>query len=219
MRSSSGARQRDGTGAALKLHVELGISVAGFFDDRGSDRLAAPSTRSARAVSGCRGFVNSRNIDVNLSRSHRAGGARAGAVNELGDTTVSTTCSRHVWFDMIQQRARKFRHALRRDVRDTVPWISRSVSADGREHRFLALLILHRLVAIAIAVRRSSQGPVIFRQRRYGLDGQEINVYKFRTMSVCEDGANVTQAARNDRRVTAIGKHLRRWSLDELPRL
>jgi putative colanic acid biosynthesis UDP-glucose lipid carrier transferase len=60
---------------------------------------------------------------------------------------------------------------------------------------------------------------VLFRQRRYGLDGHEIQVYKFRTMTVCEDGEQVTQAQRSDRRVTAIGVHLRRWSLDELPQL
>ena len=68
-------------------------------------------------------------------------------------------------------------------------------------------------------MKRSSPGPVLFRQRRYGLDGREIMVYKFRTMTVCENGAKVTQASRNDARVTPIGKHLRRWSLDELPQL
>jgi putative colanic acid biosynthesis UDP-glucose lipid carrier transferase len=75
------------------------------------------------------------------------------------------------------------------------------------------------LAAIAIAVKRGSPGPVLFRQRRYGLDGREINVFKFRTMKVCEDGSHVMQAARNDSRVTPSGKHLRRWSLDELPQL
>jgi putative colanic acid biosynthesis UDP-glucose lipid carrier transferase len=75
------------------------------------------------------------------------------------------------------------------------------------------------LLGIAWAVKRSSPGPVLFRQRRYGLDGREIQVYKFRTMTVAEDGPRVTQATRNDQRVTPIGRHLRRWSLDELPQL
>src|SRR5262249_6052905 len=84
----------------------------------------------------------------------------------------------------------------------------------------LALLLLApMLLGIAWAVRRSSPGPVLFRQRRYGLDGREIQVYKFRSMTVCEDGVNVMQAQKSDRRVTAIGRHLRRWSLDELPQL
>jgi putative colanic acid biosynthesis UDP-glucose lipid carrier transferase len=81
------------------------------------------------------------------------------------------------------------------------------------------VLLSPLLLGIAWAVKRSSPGPVLFRQRRYGLDGEEINVFKFRTMTVCEDGTSVTQAARNDRRVTAVGRHLRRWSLDELPQL
>jgi putative colanic acid biosynthesis UDP-glucose lipid carrier transferase len=58
---------------------------------------------------------------------------------------------------------------------------------------------------------------VIFKQRRYGLDGQEILVYKFRSMSVTENGATVTQATKNDSRITPLGAILRRTSLDELP--
>src|SRR5678815_1662313 len=81
------------------------------------------------------------------------------------------------------------------------------------------VLLSPLLLGIAWAVKSSSPGPVLFRQRRYGLDGHEIMVYKFRTMMVCENGSKVTQASRNDARVTPIGKHLRRWSLDELPQL
>ena len=72
---------------------------------------------------------------------------------------------------------------------------------------------------IALLVAFSSRGPIIFRQRRYGLDGREFIVYKFRTMIVTEDGASVAQATRDDRRVTPIGGFLRRHSLDELPQL
>jgi len=73
------------------------------------------------------------------------------------------------------------------------------------------------LAAIALAVKASSPGPVIFRQRRYGLDGEEIIVYKFRSMRVTEDGAVIRQATRADGRITPIGAFLRRTSLDELP--
>jgi putative colanic acid biosysnthesis UDP-glucose lipid carrier transferase len=73
------------------------------------------------------------------------------------------------------------------------------------------------LLAVAVGVKLSSPGPVIFRQRRYGLDGQEIVVYKFRSMTVTEDGAVVRQATRADGRVTRFGAFLRRYSLDELP--
>ena len=83
---------------------------------------------------------------------------------------------------------------------------------------FLILLAIAPLfAAIALAVKASSPGPVIFRQRRYGLDGEEIMVYKFRSMRVTEDGAVIRQATRDDERITAIGAFLRRTSLDELP--
>jgi putative colanic acid biosysnthesis UDP-glucose lipid carrier transferase len=75
------------------------------------------------------------------------------------------------------------------------------------------------MLAIAIAVRLSSPGPILFKQRRYGLDGDEITVYKFRTMTTAEDGARITQATKSDPRVTPIGRFLRRHSLDELPQL
>jgi putative colanic acid biosynthesis UDP-glucose lipid carrier transferase len=73
------------------------------------------------------------------------------------------------------------------------------------------------LLLIGLLVKISSRGPVLFRQRRYGLDGQEITVYKFRTMTVMEDGAQVRQASVDDVRITPIGRILRRYSLDELP--
>jgi putative colanic acid biosynthesis UDP-glucose lipid carrier transferase len=84
----------------------------------------------------------------------------------------------------------------------------------------LALIALSPfLLIVALLVRTSSPGPVIFKQRRYGLDGQEILVYKFRTMKVTEDGAQIRQATRDDDRFTPIGRLLRRYSIDELPQL
>jgi putative colanic acid biosynthesis UDP-glucose lipid carrier transferase len=79
------------------------------------------------------------------------------------------------------------------------------------------VLILPVMIAIAIGIKLSSPGPVLFTQRRYGLDGREIIVYKFRTMTVLEDGAVVRQATRDDDRVTPLGAFLRKYSLDELP--
>jgi putative colanic acid biosynthesis UDP-glucose lipid carrier transferase len=81
------------------------------------------------------------------------------------------------------------------------------------------LLLALPMAAIAAAVKLSGPGPVFFKQRRYGLDGREIMVWKFRSMSVCEDGAQVAQARKGDARVTHLGRILRRTSLDELPQL
>lgn len=75
------------------------------------------------------------------------------------------------------------------------------------------------LFVIALMIRCTSPGPVFFRQRRYGLDGKEFLVWKFRTMSTMENGPVVRQATKNDPRVTPVGRILRRTSLDELPQL
>ena len=75
------------------------------------------------------------------------------------------------------------------------------------------------MILTSILVKASSRGPAIFKQRRYGLDGREIIIYKFRTMIVTEDIGPLSQATRDDARVTSIGRLLRRTSLDELPQL
>jgi lipopolysaccharide/colanic/teichoic acid biosynthesis glycosyltransferase len=80
----------------------------------------------------------------------------------------------------------------------------------------MTLALAPVMLMIALAVKLTSAGPVLFHQRRYGLRGEEIIVYKFRTMSVCEDGRAATW---NDSRVTPLGRILRRNSLDELPAL
>lgn len=81
----------------------------------------------------------------------------------------------------------------------------------------ILVLILPLLLAVGIAVKVTSPGPVIFKQRRYGLDGEEILVYKFRSMTVTEDGGEIRQAQKGDRRITPLGAFMRRTSIDELP--
>ena len=81
----------------------------------------------------------------------------------------------------------------------------------------ILVLISPLLLAIAIGVKLSSPGPVIFRQRRNGLGGEEIMVYKFRSMTTQDNGSVVRQATRDDPRITKFGAFLRRSSLDELP--
>ncbi len=73
------------------------------------------------------------------------------------------------------------------------------------------------MLIIAIIIRLTSPGDILFRQERYGLQGKKVVVWKFRTMMVSENGDNVQQARRNDERITPFGAFLRRTSLDELP--
>jgi putative colanic acid biosynthesis UDP-glucose lipid carrier transferase len=84
----------------------------------------------------------------------------------------------------------------------------------------LALLtFLPLLVLIGTAIWMESDGPILFRQQRTGLNGRPFRIYKFRTMRVLEDGAGVRQAVRGDDRITPLGALLRHLSLDELPQL
>jgi putative colanic acid biosysnthesis UDP-glucose lipid carrier transferase len=81
----------------------------------------------------------------------------------------------------------------------------------------ILVLIMPLLIIIAVAVKIGSPGPIIFKQRRCGLDGKEIVIYKFRSMTVTEDGDSIAQATKDDARITPLGALLRQTSCDELP--
>jgi len=85
----------------------------------------------------------------------------------------------------------------------------------------LSLMIIIAISPIVLAayftVKLSSPGPAIFKQRRYGLNGDEFFVYKFRSMTMCEDQGDIHQATKNDQRITRAGAFMRKTSLDELP--
>ncbi|MBR1171013.1 undecaprenyl-phosphate glucose phosphotransferase [Bradyrhizobium liaoningense] len=84
----------------------------------------------------------------------------------------------------------------------------------------IGLILLAPLMLLsAIAIKLDSPGPVLFRQRRNGFNAMQFSIFKFRTMTVMEDGANVMQAQRFDPRVTKVGRSLRRTSIDEIPQL
>jgi Undecaprenyl-phosphate glucose phosphotransferase len=95
--------------------------------------------------------------------------------------------------------------------------VKRSIDMAGA---FAGLMLLFPLLCIcAVAIKLDSPGPIFFSQRRSGFNGRRFQILKFRTMSVLEDGPDVVQAGRTDRRVTRIGRWLRRTSIDELPQL
>ena len=81
----------------------------------------------------------------------------------------------------------------------------------------LTTIAIVPMAFIAVLVKLSSKGPIIFKQKRYGLDGKPISVYKFRTMTTLDNGEEVKQAQKNDQRITKVGAVLRKTSLDELP--
>ncbi len=207
----------------LRSNPLLGIRVAGFFDDRGPDR-------TGKEAAGCTlgtleqlaDYVKAQRVDLIYITLPMASQPRTvRLLDQLHDTTASIHFVPDIFlFDLIQARI---------DTLDGIPVVSVCDTPfrgfNGVVKRasdiVLALLILAVtlpvMLAIAVGVKLSSPGPAIFRQRRYGLDGREILVYKFRSMTVTEDGPVVQQATRNDGRVTRFGAFLRRYSLDELP--
>ncbi len=198
----------------------------GFFDFRSAERL--PDTIDpAHLLGHCKDVaefvrqngVTSIYIALPLSNVPRIGEM----VRELRDTTASIYFVPDVFaFDLIQGRLVEINGMPAISVCDT-PFHGMDAVMKGATDIVLAglalLLLAPLMLLIGIAVKLTSPGPALFRQRRYGLNGEEIMVYKFRTMSVCEDGPVVPQATRQDRRVTPLGRLLRRTSLDELPQL
>jgi len=201
----------------------LGVKVAGFFDDRSSDRLEALGQRKLLGqVDKLAEYVKSHKVDLIYVALPMASQPRIlKLVDELSDTTASVYFVPDIFlFDLIQARMDTIGGIPVLAVCETpfygVNGIVKRVS-DIVLATLILLLITPVMAAIALGVKLSSPGPVLFRQRRYGLDGQEIIVYKFRSMTVTEDGPVVRQATRNDARVTPFGAFIRRTSLDELP--
>ncbi len=142
-------------------------------------------------------------------------------LDELKDTTASIYFVPDIFHaDLIQARAGQIEDIPVVAVRET-PFTGFNGlvkrMADILFSLAILIMILPLLIVIAIGVKLSSPGPIIFKQRRYGLYGEEILVYKFRSMTVCEDGGKVTQATKGDHRITPFGAFLRKSSLDELP--
>ena len=131
----------------------------------------------------------------------------------LPDRSVSSILSRSSWDRRVLAPIEVQRAPL--SPRDLVVKRLFDVTFAG-----LALAIFSPLLLLtAVAIKSDSDGPVIFRQRRRGFNGREFAIYKFRTMTVLEDGSTVRQAQRDDARVTWLGRLLRASSIDELPQL
>ncbi|WP_434677267.1 undecaprenyl-phosphate glucose phosphotransferase [Pseudomonas sp. R1-18] len=142
-------------------------------------------------------------------------------ITGLSDTTASVYLIPDVFmFELLHARSESINGLASISIFDSPmdgAWSLVKRAEDIVLSSIILLLIAVPLVLIAIAIKLTSPGPVLFRQRRYGLDGRPIEVWKFRSMTVQENGAEVRQATRNDARVTPLGSFLRRTSLDELP--
>jgi len=209
----------------LQRNSEFGMSVEGFFDDRSPDRLQAQGmARLLGKLSDLAVYVKEQAVQVIfIALPVRHMQRVTDLLDELRDTTASIYYVPDILvFDLIQARTGSINGIPVVAMCETPFYGMRGMSkrmADVVVASLILLVTSPLLVALALMVKATSRGPAIFRQRRYGLDGEEITVYKFRTMCVMEDGPAVPQATRDDPRTTKIGRFLRRYSLDELPQL
>jgi putative colanic acid biosynthesis UDP-glucose lipid carrier transferase len=209
----------------LKSNPGMRVEVAGFFDDRSSDRLGMEAdAKLVGSLSDMSQYVKDNRTDVIfIALPIRHVKRVMNLLDDLRDTTASIYYVPDIFvFDLIQARSGEI-HGIPVVAMCETPFYGyRGVAKRVTDVGFSALillLLLPLLVLIAVVVKLSSPGPIIFKQRRYGLDGREIAVYKFRTMSVAEDGEHVRQASKADSRITRVGGVLRRSSMDELPQL
>ena len=206
--------------ARLRADPMLGVRFAGYFDDR------APARIQEQQILGSIGtladYVRTHNIDIIYIALPMASQPRIlKLLEELRDTTASIYFVPDIFvFDLIQARVDSIGNLPVVAVCETPFYGFNGLLKRVSDYVLatLALVFLAPLmIAIAIGVKLSSPGPVLFKQRRYGVDGRQIYVYKFRSMTVTEDGDVVKQATKNDSRVTPFGAFLRKTSLDELP--
>ena len=207
----------------LKEDNYSNIKILGFFDDRLTSRLPHPNERSVIGkIKELPQFVNENKIPlIYLSLPMSTQPRIMALLDGLRDTTASIYFVPDIFVtDLIQGRLSTVSGlpvvAVCESPFTGFNGVIKRLS-DIVLSLFILILIAPILLIIALGIKLTSPGPVIFKQRRYGLDGQQIMVYKFRSMTVTEDGATIQQAQKNDRRITPLGAILRKTSLDELP--
>jgi len=208
----------------MKLLHSSAYELLGYFDDREVSRIGggipdAPLLGKARDAAK---YVRDHDVEVVFVVLPDSGALRAIAViDELGDTTASLYyVPDFLMFSLLKAQIGEI---------ESVPVLQVAESpfygADGMLKRFFdfvfslftIIAILPVLFAVAISVKLSSPGPVLFSQKRYGLNGKRFKVYKFRSMLVDAPDAATRQATKDDERITRVGRFLRKTSLDELP--
>lgn len=202
----------------------LGIKVVGFYDDKatgycnvGEQQVPILGELEQLVIDAKGGKIDRIYITLPMRYEHRI----RHIVTELSDTTCSVLLVPDVFtFNLLNSRSQEINGIPLISIFDT-PMIGLNACIKRFEDIVLASLIIILispiLSVLAMAVKITSPGPVIFRQQRYGIDGKSINVWKFRSMKVMENGTDVVQAKKNDNRLTPIGAFIRSTSLDELP--
>jgi putative colanic acid biosysnthesis UDP-glucose lipid carrier transferase len=208
---------------AFQARGDIGLRFVGYFDDRADDRVDADATVSRLgSLKQVATYIREHGIhEVYITLPLGSQPRIVELLEQVQGTTASVFYVPDVFgISIIQGRLQDMNGVPVVGICET-PFTGTNRLVKRVSDVILALLILvlisPLMLAIYLGVKLSSPGPAIFRQRRNGLDGEEIVVYKFRSMRTQDDGAVVQQATKEDPRVTPFGAFLRRSSLDELP--
>ncbi|MEL6374121.1 MAG: undecaprenyl-phosphate glucose phosphotransferase [Pseudomonadota bacterium] len=206
----------------------LGIHFVGVFDDRIDEKRAAQSGPSSIGkladliTKGRAGLIDQIIIALPQSADQRT----QQIARKLEQLPVSLHVCTHIASDLVEEGPA---HAVsnlgpiglldvkRKPLSDWAPFVK--AVEDYVLASLMLVLLAPVLALIALAIKIDSGSPILFRQRRRGLNQKVIQVLKFRTMHVLEDDGAIQQATKNDPRVTRVGRFLRMTSLDELPQL
>jgi putative colanic acid biosynthesis UDP-glucose lipid carrier transferase len=203
----------------------MGMEIAGFFDNRvsvGAKPLGGESLQVLGDIEFLKAQARSGEYDdIYIALPMR----EEETIKDLVEVLANSSCCVHIvpdvfTFKMLNARSREIGGLPVVSVYDT-PFDSFDAVIKRLEDVVLSSIILCSIAMpmlfIAAAVKLTSKGPAIFKQRRYGINGEEIMVWKFRSMTTCDNGEVVVQATKDDVRITKLGAFLRRTSLDELP--
>jgi putative colanic acid biosynthesis UDP-glucose lipid carrier transferase len=202
---------------------ETGFRLLAIFDDRAPDRLE-PKYHSLLKGSVSEGVAQAKQkkfdivyVAIPLTAESRV----KDILFQLGDTTANVQLIPDFFTYCLMNATMAHVGQVQTISIYNNPMKGGSAALKRAEDIILSLGILTviaiPMLVIALGIKLTSKGPVMFKQHRYGLDGNKIKVWKFRSMTVAENGATVTQATKNDARITPLGAFLRRTSLDELP--
>ena len=212
---------------AINTSPEMGLKLVGFFDDRDEERTPPIDPRVGQLTGDVNDLADrvrrGEVATVYITLPMRAEDRIRHILEQLADSTASVYLIPDFFvFQPIHSRWTNIGglpavSAFENPFYGFDGLVKRMLDIVGASVLLLALAV--PMILIGLAVKFSSPGPIFFKQRRYGLRGREILVWKFRSMTVCENGDKVTQATRDDIRITPIGSILRKTSLDELPQL
>jgi putative colanic acid biosynthesis UDP-glucose lipid carrier transferase len=211
----------------IRRSPELGLRLAGFYDDRIGGRLPTlPEDLGERLGTIDELVERARTGEVEniyIAFPMRAEERTKRVLARLSDSTASVYVVPDFFvFELLHSRWTNIGGLPAVSVFENpfygVDGLIKRIADLVFASAFLVIATLP-MAAIAIGIRLTSRGPVFFRQTRYGLDGRPIKVWKFRSMTVCQDSGVIAQATKDDARVTPFGAFLRKTSLDELPQL